>query len=191
MVNFGKAIDNLKDLGFDPDPQKVIIKIPMARNEIWNGLKYYVQNPQWLPEYDEIANWCQNNEGRGLLVKGNCGLGKTLICGKILPVLLNSYCHKVITLVNAQTLNNELESVLRKPIIYLDDIGTESMAVKFGEKRLAFAELVDAAEKEGKLLIITTNLSNDEISAKYGIRVLDRLHAITKSVLITGKSLRK
>jgi len=191
MVDFKKAIDNLKDLGFNPDPQRVMIKIPDARNEIWNGLKYYIKDAQWLPEYDEIANWCEDNQGRGLLLMGNCGLGKSLICGRILPVLLNSCCHKVIYQANAQQLNTDIDSVLQKHIIYLDDIGTESMAVKFGEKRLAFAELVDEAEKKGKLLIITTNLSTDEISAKYGIRVLDRLHAITKSVLIVGKSLRK
>jgi len=191
MVDFKTQLENMKGLGFTAEPQKVIIKIPDARENILRGMKYYTENPVWLPEYNEIAGWATDNNGRGLLVKGNCGLGKTLICGKILPVLINFYCHKVICIVNAQKLNTDLDNVLLRHIIYIDDIGTEGMSVKYGDKRLAFAELVDEAEKKGKLLMITTNLNDKELSEKYGERVLDRLHAITKSILFTGKSFRK
>ena len=44
--------------------------------------------------------------------------------------------------------------------------------------------------KKGKLLILTTNLSIDELREKYGERTVDRLRAITKTVLFTGESLR-
>lgn len=72
-----------------------------------------------------------------------------------------------------------------------DDIGTENLSVKYGEKRLSFAELADEAEKKGKLLILTTNLSIDELREKYGERTIDRLRAITRTVLFSGESLRK
>ena len=191
MVDFKTQLENMKGLGFTAEPQKVIIKIPDAKENILRGMKYYAEDPVWLPEYNEIVDWATDNKGRGLLVKGNCGLGKTLICGKILPVLINFYCHKVVNPVNAQKLNTDLDNVLLRHIIYIDDIGTEGMSIKYGDKRLAFAELVDEAEKKGKLLMITTNLNDKELSEKYGERVLDRLHAITKSILITGKSFRK
>lgn len=74
---------------------------------------------------------------------------------------------------------------------YIDDIGTEFLSVKYGEKRLSFAELVDEAEKKGKLLIVTTNLSLSELQQKYGERTLDRLRAITTPVVFKGDSLRK
>ena len=88
-------------------------------------------------------------------------------------------------------LNANLDTVKQKHIIYIDDIGTEFLSVKYGEKRLSFAELVDEAEKKGKLLIVTTNLSLSELQQKYGERTLDRLRAITTPVVFKGDSLRK
>ena len=104
--------------------------------------------------------------------------------------MLNHYCRKVVSCYDSQQMNAELDSVKQKHIIYVDDIGTENLSVKYGEKRLAFAELTDEAEKKGKLLILTTNLSIDELREKYGERTVDRLRAITKTVLFTGVSLR-
>lgn len=39
----------------------------------------------------------------------------------------------------------------------------------------------DAAERDGKLLMFSTNLDDATLVAKYGERTLDRLHAITKN----------
>ena len=192
QINFKKTIDHLKDTGFYPIPDPVCISVPNARNILWDGIRYFTgKNAKWLPEYEEIASWLTGNEGRGLLCFGNCGRGKTLICGKILPLILNHYCQKVVNCYNAQQMNADLDAVKQKHIIYVDDIGTENLSVKYGEKRLAFAELADEAEKKGKLLILTTNLSIDELREKYGERTIDRLRAITKSILFSGKSLRK
>lgn len=138
-----------------------------------------------------LPKWLTDNKGRGLLCIGNCGRGKTLICGKIIPVLLNHHCNKVVSCYDAQQLNADLDAVKQKHIIYVDDIGTEFLSVKYGEKRLSFAELVDEAEKKGKLLIITTNLSLSELQQKYGERTVDRLRAITTPVVFKGDSLRK
>lgn len=104
---------------------------------------------------------------------------------------MNHYCRKVVSCYDAQQMNADLDVVKQKHIIYVDDIGTENLSVKYGEKRLAFAELADEAEKKGKLLILTTNLSIDELREKYGERTIDRLRAITRTVLFSGESLRK
>lgn len=192
MVDFENVINRMKDFGFKPNPDIVNINIPNAKANIIKGFDYFVGDKYtWLNEYDDIAEWCENNNGRGLLIMGNCGLGKTLICGKILPILINHYCQKVIYITNAQLLNKDIDFILKQHLIYIDDIGTESVSVKFGERRLPFAELVDEAEKKGKLLIITTNLTPEEIEEKYGTRTIDRLHSITKAVKLSGKSFRK
>ena len=119
------------------------------------------------------------------------GSGKSLICWKIIPLLLNHYCRKIVSCYDAQQMNADIDAVKAKHIIYIDDVGTENLSVKFGEKRLAFCEIVDEAEKRGKFLILTTNLSLDEISQKYGERTMDRLVAITTRVKFKGDSLRK
>lgn len=90
-----------------------------------------------------------------------------------------------------QEMNHKLDEVLTKGIISLDDIGSEEMMIKYGERRLAFAEIMDAAEKSGKIVIVSTNLTSDQIRSQYGDRVLDRIKAITTRVLFKGDSLRK
>ena len=80
---------------------------------------------------------------------------------------------------------------MKQHVIYIDDVGTEDISNIYGNKRIPFAELVDAAEKEGKLLIISTNLDEDHLKEKYGERVVDRLRAITRKITISGKSMRK
>ena len=191
-IDFQKAIGRLKDTGFSPLPNTVRVSIPGAKDILWNGIRYFTgKNARWLPEYDEVARWMAGNEGRGLLCFGNCGRGKTLICCKILPLVLNHYCRKVVSCYDSQQMNADLDSVKQKHIVCVDDIGTESLSVKYGEKRLAFAELADEAEKKGKLLILTTNLSIDELREKYGERTIDRLRAITRTILFSGESLRK
>lgn len=191
QLDFKKAVENLRHTGFSPIPDRVFISIPDARGHLEQGLAYFVgERYTWLPEYEKVAQWLSNNNGKGLLCFGNCGRGKSVICGKIIPLLLNHYHHKVVSCYDAQTMNNDIDDVKRKHIIYIDDIGIENVSIKFGEKRLAFPEIVDEAEKKGKLLIITTNLSLAEIEQKYGERTKDRLIAIVDNVLFKGKSLR-
>lgn len=192
MVDFKDALSNLADVGFNPIPKTVYISVPDAKVNLWKGIQFFVGvSASWQDEYNDVAKWLMDNKGRGLLCLGNCGRGKTLICGKIIPVLLNHYCHKIVSCYDAQQMNAQLDAIKQKHIIYLDDIGTEFLSVKYGEKRLAFAELVDEAEKKGKLLIVTTNLSLSELKEKYGERTVDRLRAITTPIVFKGDSLRK
>lgn len=192
QINFEQAIANLKHTGFNPMPDKVHISIPNAKEALWLGLRHFEgTNAKWLGEYEGIVDWLAKNEGKGLLCYGNCGRGKSLICWKIIPLLLHYYHRKVVSCYDAQQMNADIDEVKSKHIIYIDDIGTENVSIKYGEKRLAFSEIVDEAEKRGKLLIVTTNLSLEEIEQKYGERTMDRLVAIVKRVKFLGESLRK
>lgn len=192
MIDFKKEIENMKDLGFSPNPDLVYIAIPEAKANLWHGLRHFMgDSAQWQPEYDKVAEWLSGNNGRGLLCLGNCGRGKTLICEKIIPVLI-THCHnRIVNLYDAQQMNAKIDEIKKWHIIYVDDIGTEGISVRFGERRMTFPELVDEAEKRGKLLMITTNLSIDELKEKYGERTIDRLRAITTPITFVGESMRK
>ena len=72
----------------------------------------------------------------------------------------------------------------------IDDIGLEQEFSKYGEKHIAFSEIVDIAEKKGLLLVITTNLNQKQLKSKYGERTFDRLKSLTKCVVFKGNSLR-
>ena len=193
------ALKNLQDTGMVGVPETIRIAIPDARENLENALNKVIgeQPLQWLPEYDEIVDWLADNEGRGLFCYGNVGRGKTLICAKAIPVLLNCIYHKVVEVVDAVTMNNQFRNAGKnEPKIktaYLkcvDDVGTESVLVEYGNKHEVFNEVVDEAERKGYLLLVTTNLTLDEFVKRYGERTLDRLRHITKCVKFKGDSLR-
>jgi DNA replication protein DnaC len=104
--------------------------------------------------------------------------------------------------VTATEMNQRIDELLKycghNRVIVIDDLGTEAASV-YG--RRPFPELVDAAERTGTLLVITTNLRTNRdpdvrrnypsIEARYGVPTLDRLRSLTKVAIFTGVSMRK
>ena len=191
QIDFEKQIEYLRVTGYKPMPELIHIRIPDAQANLYNGIKMFCrENTRWSPDYERVADWLSDNKGRGLLLSGKCGLGKSLIGMRIIPLLLSYYCKKIISIYTAQELSSKPDEIMKRHIIYIDDIGTEDISNIYGNKRVPFAELVDTAEREGKLLIISTNLDEEHLKEKYGERVVDRLHAITRKITINGKSMR-
>jgi DNA replication protein DnaC len=144
----------------------------------------------WLPEYNLVANWLENNKGKGLFLYGSVGTGKTFITRYVIPAILLKYKKLVVSSFDMTEVNADPEKVLSKKIIALDDIGTEDASVKFGEKRMVIPEILDEAEKYGKLLLITSNLGSKELVSKYGSRIFDRLIETTIGIEFKGNSFR-
>lgn len=199
-IDFKSIVERLNDGTGVQLPSTVSIKIPNAEERLRGGLDYFVNvfsrgavtKAAWdEANYRPIVDWMTDNQGRGLLMIGNCGLGKSLIGKYILPYLIRDSCRKVVNIFNAQELNSKPDEILSYHIIYIDDIGTENVSNIYGNKRIPFMELCDAVEQKGKLLICSTNLTLDELAEKYGERTIDRLRATTKVVPFVGQSLRK
>lgn len=192
QIDYDTVVKYLDKSGLQLNANILKFNIPNAKDILLRGIKYFVGTyAEYIPEYDEIVKWMSDNKCQGLLCYGNCGRGKSLICTKILPIIFYHYYHKIIRPVDAQEMNEHVDELMKREIIIIDDFGTENISVKYGEKRLAFSEIVDSAEKKGKLLILTTNLLLDEIADKYGERTMDRLVSLTYKVKFIGKSLRK
>ena len=184
------------------DPYK--IHVADAEKRLRDGLHYFLKgSEQWLPAYGQIAAWLQDNKGRGLLCVGHPGLGKSLICEKILPVILGNGGRPIAS-VKASGLHDRLPELMKERIVIIDDLGKEP-AKHYGDIDRSFFELCNNAERTGQLLIITTNLATarpdswpadrpwpwpDSIEHRYGQEVLDRLKVITSVVRIEGESMR-
>ena len=190
-----------QDRGVGP----VHIQIPNARQRLEEGIKYFLKDKtrQWIPGnhgYDRIVEWLTDNKNRGLLCLGRPGLGKSLICQRVLPVLLAPYGDVVC--VSATELHDKLEELKKARIVVVDDLGKEPRK-HYGDIDNSFLELCDNSERTGNLIIITTNLVTDRFSdgrlaegypddlhSRYGDAVFSRLQSITRVAIIEGDDLR-
>ena len=154
------------------------------------AFKYYdrtIDKYEHLSAYDEIIDWMVDTRGRGLMLMGECGLGKSTILNFVIPAIFRTKTNKVLRSIPAK----ELAAVERNvaPFIIIDDLGTESIKNDYGTKIDAVADAISYAEDSSKTLLITTNLSPKSLKERYDERTLDRLRKC-KVVIIKGNSFR-
>ena len=184
-------------LGARKEPFKINLTAP--KEMMCRGLRYFIgDDAKWLQGYDEIAEWLADNNGRGLLLYGANGRGKSIMCYNIIPTLIDYYYKQTRTFKcranNLRSLlnsSNDYYNAVGAKIIFIDDFGTESISNLYGEKVDVFSDIVDLAEQEKKILVITTNLTTGEIKDRYGLRTFDRLQSITHAICLRGESMRR
>ena len=154
------------------------------------AFKYYdrtIDVYKHLDSYDEIIDWLSDTNGRGLMLMGECGLGKSTILNYVIPAIFRTKTNKLLTSTPAKELG-EIERSSASFII-IDDLGTESIKNDYGTKIDAVADAISYAEDSSKTLLITTNLDAADLKKRYDERTLDRLRKC-KVVVIKGKSFR-
>ena len=140
-----------------------------------------------LESYDEVIEWLSDTKGRGLMLMGDCGLGKSTILNFVIPAIFRTKTNKLLTSTPAKELG-EIERSSASFII-IDDLGTESIKNDYGTKIDAVTDAISYAEDSSKTLLITTNLASKALKERYDERTLDRLRKC-KVVVIKGKSFR-
>jgi DNA replication protein DnaC len=146
-------------------------------------------------------NRCQD-EGivlnKGLLLRGTSGLGKTDLVkwasgNEIKPIKIIS----TLDITDQLKANGEadLSNLGDFKILYIDDVGTEEETVNyFGTKILFFKNFIESYYLKNKnfhRLIVSTNLSMQQIEEKYGFRVRSRMNEMFNKVDVSGTDLRK
>lgn len=158
-----------------------------------------------LPEYAGIIDWMTQTEGRGLLLYGDCGRGKSVILTGVVPVLLAMKgCHSQPIHADdfarpydfaARTAGYDpkmtnLEYLTRCPYPIIDELGVEPLVNDYGEKYEGFNRIVNAAERYLRPLFLSTNLTREQLLRRYGERTFDRLTRLCRVVEFRGESLR-
>lgn len=154
------------------------------------AFKYYdrtIDKYEHLSAYDEVIDWMVDTRGRGLMLMGECGLGKSTILNYVIPAIFRTKTNKVLRSISAKELAAVEKNVA--PFIIIDDLGTESIKNDYGTKIDAVADAISYAEDSSKTLLITTNLSPNSLKERYDERTLDRLRKC-KVVIIKGNSFR-
>lgn len=158
-----------------------------------------------LPEYDEVIDWMYDTRGMGLLLIGDCGRGKSIITTGLIPVLLGMK-ENFAYAVHADELNRPypfatstmgmdpkascLDYLTRCPCPIIDELGVEPMINDYGERYEGFNRIINAAERYGRPLFLSTNLTKGDLLNRYGERTFDRLRHLCRVVEFCGDSLR-
>lgn len=170
--------------------ESVPFKVANARLRIFNGFKYFCgENAAWLPEYQNVADWLEDTNGKGLFMIGSNGRGKSVLATKILPWFFREqgYGYEIFL---ASEINHRKSEVMYPKILCIDDIGVEDTANDYGERINVFAKVMDEVERKKKMIIITSNLTRAQLEKKYSTRTIDRINGCCKVVAFNGESLR-
>ena len=132
-----------------------------------------------------VAKWLTSTDlNRNLNLCGNVGAGKSTILEALRDFLNETeyQYHKVVVSANkvaeiALCSESSWKILTKKPILLIDDVGTEPYEVKeYGNVYLPFTELLEQRYNRNLTTIITTNLTIADINAKYGARIADRVN---------------
>lgn len=197
MADFKKTLQNVLACGIPVE--RNIQPLSFGNREVCEDLFYSafrevdktISEVIHLPEYDAIIDWMIDTKGKGLILSGSCGRGKTVIISYVIPLLFNHCFGKIIHPINAEDIPQEIKQYKKQWIYCIDDLGTESQVNNFGEKCEGFSTLMNIAENRIKPVFISTNLNSKEIITRYGVRTLDRIIRLCYPVKFEGESLRK
>lgn len=183
--------DGNPDFRFNAD-RGIRVAVPGAREALETAARLMEPAFRWRDCYGQLAEWLEDNKGKGLLLMGTCGTGKTLLMQAACSLIL-AYGRRVVTMVSSARLNGRSEELMGKAggMLYVDDVGRECEARDYGNRQMVFADLADEAERRGGLLMASTNLGFEQLSSRYGERTADRLRAITRPIVFTGGSARR
>lgn len=158
--------------------------------EVLRAVDRSIDTPVHIPEHDEIIDWMMDTKGKGLILVGDCGRGKSSIITGVIPVIFNMRYGKLIFPLPATDMLNA-KNLLQTSFYCIDDVGTESIKNHFGEKSEVFASVMDDAERYFKPVFISTNLTGQQIIDRYGKRTMDRIVRLCRIVKFKGESFRK
>lgn len=173
--------------------------------EIFRRVDHTIRKFAVLPEYSDVIDWMTSTKGRGLLLYGDCGRGKSIILTGVVPVLFAMKERQTMS-IHADDFNkpypsasatagydpkmSNLNFLTRTPFPIIDELGVEPLINDYGEKFEGFNRVINAAERYLRPLFISTNLTKEQLLRRYGERTFDRLMHLCRIVEFRGESLR-
>lgn len=153
----------------------------------------------------QISLWYSNDNRfkgdikKGILLRGNCGTGKTMIIKTLLDMI--AYGDKKNALfINVRDLqdlyiSNDYEKIAQlknRFFVFIDDVGVENVDIKnYGNKKEPFNDLFDYRYRNNLETFITTNLTPEKIKEYYGDRIINRFKECFNEYIFDFLSFRK
>ena len=157
--------------------------------------------PQMDMAHSYVEQWEQIKAGNhGLILWGKVGTGKSYFAACIANALMEreiSVCMTNFALIlndlaaSYKDRNSYIASLCSFPLLILDDFGMER-GTEYGLEQVY--NVIDSRYRSGKPLIVTTNLTLEELRNPQDTahaRIYDRLTEMCSPVCITGENFRK
>ena len=159
-------------------------------------------NPEMEKAKTYVDRWSEMKEKNlGLLIWGNVGTGKTFFAGCIanalidkgIPVVMTNFSKIINTLTGmfSEDKNRFIESLSRCELLIIDDLGIERNS-EFALEQVF--SVIDSRYRSRKPLIVTTNLTLDEIRNPDNLakaRIYDRILELCVPIKINNTNIRK
>lgn len=152
-----------------------------------------VWRPDWNALYSPLMD-CIRRESRGFIMRGGTGCGKTTFLRALKAVCSRAGVQYIdcARAADCEWLDWD-ETPMRlaeNAFVLLDDMGTDEVVTVYGNKRDRIGCLImDWAEwprrywKHVAMLVVATNLTGEQLAARYGERVMSRLRDLRPVVL--------
>lgn len=189
-IEFEKRVKQMRRAGFPDEEMQnwTFANDDLANERITKAMQRYVDN---FAELRKI--------GKGLLLYGSIGTGKTYaacevanaLIDKGYPVYVTNFSRVLNTLQGTFDKQDYIDELNRYQLLVIDDLGIE--------RETAFAKeqvfnVIDARYRAGLPMIITTNLTIDDIKKPQNIgdsRIYDRILERCFPIEVTGQSRRR
>ena len=167
----------------------------------WTFENDHGRSPQMHHAHRYVEQWqTMRSENLGLLLWGGVGTGKSFLARCIanalmeqeVPVRMTNFAHILNELNSSFSSRNEVvEKLCRHPLLIIDDFGMER-STEYALEQIY--NIIDSCYRSQKPLIVTTNLTLDEIRHPQDTahaRIYDRLLEMCVPVSCIGVSFRK
>jgi DNA replication protein DnaC len=184
----GRIPKRFRDVGFDREP---IVSIERSNPAVVRAVRSYV---------DSIA--AQLDEGRGLMFRGDVGTGKTSLAMLIsratmetertvaiysLPRLL-SMLRETYDDDSEFSLSGLVDRLCAVDLLHVDDVGAEQSSSWVLEQLYT---IINTRYEDGRAMVLTTNLEDDELRTQIGDRTVSRLDEMCDVLPVYGPDRRK
>ncbi len=159
-------------------------------------------NPEIRYAHTYVDNWTEmKTQNTGLLLWGDVGTGKSFLAGCIanalleqcVPVQMTNFARILNTLTGMyfEDRNIYIDSLNRYDLLIIDDLGMERSS-EFAQEQVF--NVIDSRYRSGKPLIVTTNLSLEELKDNPDLakrRIYDRILERCLPIKINNQNIRQ